>query len=54
MKLSVSVCQLLHDDDNNNNDDDNDDFLPCLIMSLANPTIIIYIHFISYHRSSSS
>ncbi len=50
----MSVCQLLHD---NNNDDDDDDFFPCLAMSLACPTIIIYIHFISYHthhRSSSS
>jgi hypothetical protein len=54
IKLFVSVCQLLHD---NNNDDDDDDFLPCLAMSFACPTIIIYIHFISYHthhRSSSS
>jgi hypothetical protein len=43
-------CLLLHDDN------DDDDFSSCPTMSFLAPTIIIYIHFISYHthhRSSS-
>ena len=42
---ALSACQLLHDDNND------DDFfaLPCLAS-----TIIIYIHFISYHRASNN